>query len=100
MAAIKQHDRNLGALLASSMPLGVEGNTVVLGFEFPVLKEKFEDQASNRDLLCDKLSEVHGHACLLRTVLSSQYSPPRLVTREEFGALAEELGGVIQSTDT
>jgi DNA polymerase III subunit gamma/tau len=41
---VGQEDKNLPALLAMCKPLAIEGDTLVLGFDFPVLKEKFESK--------------------------------------------------------
>ncbi len=100
MAVIKAQDRNLGALLNMARPLAVEADdTLVLGFEYPMLMDKFSDNPAATDHVLAALRENLGRRCRLRPVVSSQYAPPRLVTREEFGRLAEELGGVITDPD-
>ena len=37
-----QQSKNLPALLAMCKPLGVEGQMIVLGFDYPIFKEKFD----------------------------------------------------------
>jgi DNA polymerase-3 subunit gamma/tau len=96
---LAKHDRNLPALLAAARPLGAEGNSLVLGFDYPVLKEKFDQRPGARDAVADTLSELMGLPCQVKTVLSAEYRPvvaQARVDRDEFAALAEELGGVIR----
>ena len=42
VAQVSQEDKNLPALLAMCKPLAVEGNIIILGFDFPIFKEKFD----------------------------------------------------------
>ncbi len=92
-------DRNLPPLLAMCKPLGVEKNVLILGFDFPILREKF-DQPENRDVVAAVLSEMLGLVCAIQTVDTVDYHPPShtppRVTRAEFEALADELGGVVR----
>lgn len=119
---VGQEDRNLPALINVSKPLGVEGNAVILGFDYGVLKEKFEDRHTSRELVAATLSELLGAKCTVRCVVSSQYEPPPPpvteasspttaddagpetpdapsgVDREAFYALADELGGDVRES--
>jgi hypothetical protein len=96
---LAKHDRNLPALLAAAKPLDADGNTLVLGFDYQVIKEKFDQRKGARDAVAAALSELMGLPCQVKTVLSAEYRPvvtAARVDREEFAALAEELGGVIR----
>lgn len=73
---VGQEDRNLPALLAVSRPLGVEGNAVILGFDYGVLKDKFEDRLTARELVAATLSDLLGTKCLVRCVVAGNYIPP------------------------
>ncbi|HUS94743.1 MAG TPA: DNA polymerase III subunit gamma/tau [Patescibacteria group bacterium] len=95
-------DRNLPALLASCKPLAVEGNMLILGFDYSILKDKFDDRPKARTVVCDGLSELLGIQCLVRTVVTNQYIPTTAdveINKDEFAALAEELGGVSREHD-
>ncbi len=95
-------DRGLPALLASCKPLAVEGNTLILGFDYSILKDKFDDWPKARAIVGDGLGELLGTRCLVRTVLTNQYIPMIAdveIDKDEFAALAEELGGVSREHD-
>ncbi|MDT8305430.1 MAG: DNA polymerase III subunit gamma/tau [Anaerolineae bacterium] len=95
-----QEDKNLPPLLAMCKPLGVEGDTLVLGFDFPVLKEKFESKPEARAIVGKALTALLETRCKVRCVVTKQYTPPPQPTLvDEFYALAEELGGQVQETD-
>lgn len=108
---VGRHDRNLPALLAVCRPLGVEGNAIVLGFDYAVLKDKFETRPETRELVADTLSQLLGAKCTVRCVVTAQYTPlpdPQPAQQEtpaksgvdkaEFYALAEELGGEVKES--
>ncbi|HSM56024.1 MAG TPA: DNA polymerase III subunit gamma/tau [Candidatus Sulfomarinibacteraceae bacterium] len=106
VSQVGRQDRNLPALLAVCKPLAVEGNAIVLGFEFPVLKDKFEDKPKAREMVAATMSELLGQKCTVRCVVSSKYTPPAPVEdpagddvdRDEFYALADELGGQVRES--
>jgi hypothetical protein len=85
--------------MASCKPLAIEGNTVILGFDFPILKDKFERWPEARENVTELLSDLLGRKCLVRAVVTEQYTPPSSATEidpAEFNALAQELGGEAQ----
>ena len=86
--------KNLPPLLAICKPLALEGNTIVLGFDYPLLKDKFDKTAGALDLVTDTFRALGAVNCIVRTVTTSEYPVP--IAREEFKALADELGGVIR----
>lgn len=91
-------DKNLPALLASCKPLAMEGQILILGFDYPILKDKFDKNQRNANLVAAALSEMAGVDCAVRTVVTEQYVPPESATtigKEEFAALAQELGGIV-----
>jgi DNA polymerase III subunit gamma/tau len=112
-------NRNLGALLNSAKPLGVEGETVVMGFDFPILKDKFDQTPQAASLVADNLSKLLGRPCQLRCVVVGQYVVPKaaaavapppatgspapaknvMIDKDEFHALAQQLGGVVTEGD-
>jgi len=88
-----QQNKNMPALLGMGKPLGVEGNTAVIGFDYPIFRQKFEDTRGAAQLLADILSQLTGHPCHIRAVNTSDYTVP--VDPKEFRAIAEEFGGVV-----
>ncbi len=93
-AQVGRADKNLPALLAMSKPLAVEGNVIILGFDYPIFKEKFDKTENASALLEDTFSELVGTKCGVRCVVTSEYVLP--IEKEEFQELARELGGVLE----
>jgi DNA polymerase-3 subunit gamma/tau len=93
LAAVGQSNKNLPPLLNMGKPLAVEGNTLVLGFDYPIFKEKYDNTAEAPQLIGDAFSKVLKVKCNVRGVVTSEY--PIVVTKEEFHAVADELGGVV-----
>ena len=96
MTQCGSHDRNLPPLLAMCKPLATEGSTLVLGFDFPILREKF-DQPENKETVATILTNMFGGNRLVKAVVTGDYSPPSQagVSRDDFERLANELGGVV-----
>lgn len=86
--------KNVPALLVMCKPLAIEGNTIVMGFDYPLLREKFDKTAGALELVTDTFRALSGTDCTVRTVTTSDYPMP--IAREEFHALAAELGGVVK----
>ena len=91
---VGQANRNLPALLHMSKPLAVEGHTIVLGFDYPFFKEKFDNTPGAAELIADTYTELLQAKCLVRSVVTSEYTVP--VSKAEFRALADELGGIVR----
>ena len=89
-----QSQRNLPALLNMSKPLGLEGDVIILGFDFPIFKDKFDKQPGAPQLVGEVFSHLLNTKCNVRAVVTSDYTIP--IHKEEFDALADELGGVVQ----
>ena len=87
--------------LASGKPLAVEGTELILGFDYDILKGKFDNEKNARAIIEDILSSLLNHRVTLRTVVTANYKPRQktAVNREEFVALARELGGVVQEQE-
>ena len=93
--AARQFDKNLPASLSSCKPINTEGNTVIVGFSYPLIKERYDRIPGADDLVGQALTQISGTECKVRAVITSDYTPPSGVSRAEFEALAEELGGVV-----
>ena len=74
-------------------PLAAEGRTLVIGFDYPLFKDKFDNQAGAISLVADILTELLGQDTNVRGVVTSEYTVP--VQPDDFRALAEELGGTV-----
>ncbi|MBP6471457.1 MAG: DNA polymerase III subunit gamma/tau [Chloroflexi bacterium] len=94
LARVEQANRNLPALLNMGKPLAVEGKTIILGFDYPIFKDKFDQTADAIQVVSDIFSQLIGAKCLVRAVVTSEYTIP--IQKEEFDALAQELGGVMR----
>jgi hypothetical protein len=90
---VGEQQRNLPPLLTMGKPLALEGNTIVVGFDFPIFNKKFTDTAGSTQLIGETFSRLLGIDCTVRSVVTSEYTVP--VPEEEFRALADELGGVV-----
>ncbi|MCB9006681.1 MAG: DNA polymerase III subunit gamma/tau [Ardenticatenaceae bacterium] len=85
--------KNLPALLNMGKPLAAEGRTLVIGFDYPLFKDKFDNLAGAAPLVSDILTELLGQATTARAVITSEYTVP--VQPADFRALADELGGTV-----
>ena len=85
--------KNLPALLNMGKPLAAEGRTLVIGFDYPLFKDKFDNLAGAAPLVADILTELLGQTTTARGVVTSEYTVP--IQPDDFRALAEELGGTV-----
>ncbi len=100
--SIGKRDKNLQALLASCKPLALEGNVLILGFDYQILKDKFDGKAQAKENIADSLTKLLGTKCIVSTVVTENYATSideTTVNREDFEALANELGGVVSGRD-
>ena len=94
---VGHNNRNLPALLSMCKPLAIEGKTIILGFDFPIFKDKFDKTQGAADLVVTAFRALSGTDCLIRTVTTADYPMP--IRRDEFQALAAELGGVVRDSE-
>lgn len=94
VARVGQRHKNLPPLLGMCRPLAVEGKWIILGFDYPIFKDKFDKMEGAAHAVTDAYRELTGTNCTIRLVVTSEYTVP--IAREEFDALAEELGGVVR----
>lgn len=85
--------KNLPALLNMGKPLATEGRTLIIGFDYPLFKDKFDNLAGAAPLVSDVLTELLGQDAAVRAVVTSEYTVP--VQPADFRALADELGGTV-----
>lgn len=74
MVMVRDKDKNLQSLLAMTKPLAIENGTLVLGFEYPILRDKFRDNVQGIGEVSDILSALCGVKCQVRAVLTKEYS--------------------------
>ncbi|MCA9962055.1 MAG: hypothetical protein KC443_23630 [Anaerolineales bacterium] len=89
-----QRNRNLPALLNMAKPLAIEGNILVLGFDYAIFKGKFDNTAGAAQIVGEVFTQLLHNDCHVRCVVTSEYTVP--ISKEEFHALANELGGVVR----
>ncbi len=89
-----QENRNLVALLSMGKPLAVDGNCLIIGFDFPIFKEKFDNTKNAAQQIGDILSQLTHTKSIVRGVISSEYSVT--ISKKDIEGLAEELGGVVE----
>ncbi len=88
-------NRNLPALLNMARPLAVEDkNAIILGFDYPIFKEKFDNTQGAAETVGEIFSQMLNTACYVRCVVTSEYTVS--ISKEEFSTLAEELGGIVR----
>ncbi|GAB4264741.1 MAG: DNA polymerase III subunit gamma/tau [Candidatus Promineifilaceae bacterium] len=97
VAIVGQENKNLPPLLAMGKPLATEGSTLILGFDYPIFKEKFDNTAGANQIIAEKLSNLLGQHCTVRAVVSSEYTVK--IDKAEIEDLANELGGVVREED-
>lgn len=95
VSQVGAQNKNLPPLLAMCKPLAVEGNTIILGFDFPIFKEKFDKTEGASASISQTFSSILGTKCGVRSAVTSEYVVP--IGHDEFRELAEELGGVIRN---
>jgi DNA polymerase-3 subunit gamma/tau len=69
--ALRPRNLSLEALMRACRPLAVEGDIVVLGFDYDFHRGKVEEDHNRRDVE-DTLSELLGQRCRVRCVLAQQ----------------------------
>jgi len=92
-------DKSLPALLASCKPLAMEGNKLIIGFDYLILKDKFDKKPQAKEIVARALGDILGATCQVQAVVTEQYKVSSATTEideADFAALAEELGGVIR----
>jgi len=93
---LRHSNKNVQALLRSCEPVGIEDNTVILGFYHTYHKEKIEDPR-NRRVVEDTLSKVLGKPYEVRCVLTSRdaKSKVKAARNDPVVRTALEMGGRI-----
>lgn len=79
--AVRQYDPRTQALLNSSVPIGVEEETLVLGFRSDLLRDKMEKD-HNMNNACKAVGKVLGKSISLRCVLTSAWKPEKVEDEE------------------
>ncbi len=85
--------KNLPALLNMGKPLAAEGRILVIGFDFPLFKDKFDNLPEATHLVGDILTELLGQSTTVRSVVTSEYTVT--IRPDEIHNLANELGATV-----
>ncbi len=86
--------KSLPALLNMGKPIALEGNVIIIGFDYPIFKDKFDKDVKAPPLINQTYSKLLNTTCTVRGVVTSEYAVP--VREEEVRELAQELGGVVR----
>jgi len=83
LARVKQTNRNAEALLRSAAePIGVEGDVIVLGFQYPVHAEKFEKEKKWKETVERALGHVFQRQCYVRCRLTPERAKRQAVEQD------------------
>ena len=93
---VSQSNKNLPPLLAMSKPLAIEKGTIILGFDYPIFRDKFNNMPEAATIIGETYSDLLGQKCTVRSVVTSEYNVA--ISKDEFQALADELGGVVRKS--
>jgi hypothetical protein len=91
---VAHRNKNLPPLLAMSKPHAIEGDTIVLGFDYPIFPEKFNNTPHAAETIGEVYSQLLNTSCRVRSVVTSEYNIS--ISPDEFRNLADELGGVVR----
>lgn len=94
MSEVRRYDRSLP--LANAKAINIEGDTIVLGFNYPLIKEKYDQIESADHKVAQALSNILGKSCKIKAVVTGEYTPPKSITRAELEAAVRDLGGVVK----
>ena len=86
--------KSLPALLNMGKPIALEGNVIIIGFDYPIFKDKFDKDVKAPPLINQTYSKLLNTTCTVRGVVTSEYAVP--VREEEVRELAQELGGAVR----
>ena len=79
LTALRGRNLPLEALMRSSEAIAIEGDVVVLGFEYDLHRGRAEEEANRRDVE-DVLSHLIGRPCQVRCVLAKQHNPAQPIS--------------------
>jgi len=100
LSAIRPRNLSLEALLRSGRPVGVEGNTVLIGFVHKFHRSKVEEEA-NRQAVEETLAQLLGRPVRVRCVLVSDDGPKQArrppTPQPQRPAAPQEEDGLVQA---
>jgi DNA polymerase-3 subunit gamma/tau len=83
LARVKQANRNAEALLRSAAePIGVEGDVIVLGFQYQVHAEKFEKEKKWKETVERALGHIFQRQCYVRCMLTPERAKRKAVEQD------------------
>lgn len=99
LARVKQSNRNAEALLRSAAePIGVEGDVVVLGFQYQVHAEKFEKEKKWKETVERALGQIFQRPCRVKCMLTPERARRKAVEQDPLIRTAiHQLGAEITS---
>lgn len=96
LARVKQANRNAEALLRSAAePIGVEGDVIVLGFQYQVHAEKFEKEKKWKETVERALGQIFQRPCRVKCMLTPERAKRKAVEQDPLIQAAMSQGGQI-----
>lgn len=99
MARAEKINRNFKPWLSQAQPLAFEGQTLILIFTLPLIRDKLDHE---REIIGKILSDILGKPIQIKCVMKDEYglTPAGEDVRSQAESLARELGGVIKESKT
>jgi hypothetical protein len=79
---VKQSNRNAEALLHSAEPIKVEGDVIVLGFQYQVHAERFEKESKWKEMVERALDQVFQRKCRVKCMLAPERAKRKAVEQD------------------
>lgn len=96
LARVKQSNRNAEALLRSAAePIGVDGDVIVLGFQYQVHAEKFEKEKRWKETVERALGQIFQRPCRVKCMLTPERAKRKAVEQDPLIQAAMSQGGQI-----
>ncbi len=94
---LRKHNLPLEALMRSCKPMSIEGEVIVLGFDYDLHRSRVEEDQNRQDVE-DVLSELTGRRCRVRCVLSQAQQGPTAKAPISQASLSRAEGDTAAST--
>jgi hypothetical protein len=98
-ARAEKINRNFKPWLSQAQPFTFEGQTLILIFTLPLIRDKLDHE---REIIGKILSELLGKPIQIKCVMKDEYgsTPAGEDVRSQAESLARELGGVVKESKT
>jgi len=94
---LRKQNLSLEALMRSCKPMSVEGDIIVLGFDYDLHRSRVEEEQNRRDVE-DVLSDLAGQRCRVRCVLAQAGQKSAVIAPTSQSSSSKAEGGPVAST--